>query len=74
MDVQFAMIWLQGSIARARRLQREDERGASVLEWAMIAAVVVMAATVIGAVVIKIVNDKSATLEKCANTAPSASC
>jgi Flp pilus assembly pilin Flp len=36
--------------ARFARLRR-DEAGASVLEWAMIAAVVVVAATLIGATI-----------------------
>ncbi|MGL5811291.1 MAG: Flp family type IVb pilin [Nocardioides sp.] len=47
--------------------ERRSERGASVLEWALIAAVMVVAASIIGAVVYNIVQDKSTELESCAN-------
>ena len=43
------------------------DRGASALEFAIIAAVVVVAASVIGAVVYNIVDSKSSQLEECAN-------
>jgi len=59
--------------AQARELRR-DERGASVLEWALIAAVVVVAASVIGAVVFNIVTNKSGELEDCANKPAGAAC
>lgn len=62
----FALIMVQGAFARFNRLRR-SEAGASVLEWALIAAVVVVAAGIIGAVIIKIVNDKSSQLEQCSD-------
>ncbi|MFT4082984.1 MAG: hypothetical protein QM638_10390 [Nocardioides sp.] len=64
--VGLAATMLQTAYYRARAMRR-DERGASVLEWALIAAVVVVAASIIGAVIFKIVNDKSSSLEDCAN-------
>lgn len=68
-----ALILLQDAHARFRRI-RQDESGASVLEWALIAAVVVVAASIIGAVIFNIVQDKSSTLEDCANQPAGASC
>jgi len=41
--------------------------GASALEWAIIAAVVVVAASVIGGVIYNVVDDKTTQLEQCAN-------
>lgn len=57
--------------ARFARLRR-DEAGASVLEWAMIAAVVVVAATLIGGTIYNIVQDKSDKLDKCSQVAAGA--
>ena len=71
---ELALISLRGHLARARRLQREDERGASVLEWALIAAVMVVAASIIGGVIYRIVSDKSASLETCSNQAVGTEC
>lgn len=59
--------------ARFRQLRR-DEAGASVLEWAMIAAVVVVAAALIGATIFNIVQDKSGDLEKCSKVAAGQKC
>lgn len=54
--------------------RRRDERGATVLEWALIAAVVVVAASVIAAVIFRIVDSKSAGLEACANQPANVEC
>lgn len=70
MDTMLAVILWQGAFARFNRIRRE-EGGASVLEWALIAAVVVVAASVIGAVITKIVKDKSAKLESCSDSSVS---
>lgn len=48
-------------------LSQGRELGASALEWAIIAAVVVVAASVIGGVIYNIVDTKSQQLEECAN-------
>ena len=50
---------------RAARGARDA--GASALEFAIIAAIVVVAASVIGAVIYNIVDSKSSQLEDCAN-------
>ena len=71
--IGFAMVLLQGAMARSRQARR-DERGASVLEWALIAAVVVVAASVIGAVIFNIVQNKSGQLEDCANQPAGSTC
>ena len=61
-----------------RRLQRardeRDQRGATVLEWALIAAVVVVAASIIAAVIFRIINSKSQDLEDCANKPANVAC
>jgi len=62
----FALIMFQGAFARFKR-RRLEEGGASVLEWALIAAVVVVAAGIIGAVIIKIVNSKASQLDQCSD-------
>lgn len=55
-------------------LAHPRDAGASALEWAIIAAVVVVAASLIGGAVYKIVADKSQALEACANVAVGAAC
>jgi len=72
--IELLAISLRGHVARAHRLRREDERGASVLEWALIAAVMVVAASVIGAVIYNIVTTKSEALDKCSNQAVGTEC
>lgn len=67
--IPIAVMLLQDAYYRAQRPRRAErgERGASVLEWALIAAVVVVAASILGAIIIKIVTDKGQALEDCAN-------
>lgn len=50
------------------------DRGASALEWAVIAAVVVVAASLIGGAVFKIVQTRSADLTKCSAVAVGTEC
>ncbi|NAZ86946.1 hypothetical protein [Kineococcus indalonis] len=60
---------------RARRAAaRGRDSGASALEWAIIAAVVVVAASVIGGVVFNIVQSKGNDLQECANVAVGSAC
>ena len=54
--------------------RRRNEIGATVLEWALIAAVVVVAASAIAAVIFRIVEDKGASLEACANQPAGSEC
>lgn len=72
--IDFSVTLLHGMVARAQRLHRAGERGASVLEWALIAAVLVVAASIIGAVVFNIVQNKSNDLEDCANQPAGSAC
>jgi Flp pilus assembly pilin Flp len=69
----FAVTLMQGAVGRARAVRR-DERGATVLEWALIAAVIVVAASIISAVVYNIVETKSSQLEDCANMPAGSTC
>ena len=71
--ISLALLLLQDAHARFRRL-RDDESGASVLEWALIAAVVVVAASIIGAVIFNIVQNKSDQLDQCANQPAGTDC
>jgi len=71
--IEMAVLLVQGAAARAGRLRR-DERGASVVEWALIAAVMVVAASVIGAVIYNIVTTKSTNLDNCANQPVGTAC
>ena len=54
-----------GRVTRSARSAREA--GASALEFAIIAAIVVVAASVIGGVIYNIVDTKSQKLDQCAN-------
>jgi len=56
------------------RAARRDERGATVLEWALIAAAVVVAASIIAAVIFRIIDTKSGQLEDCANQPANVQC
>lgn len=61
--------------ARARRAAAQGrDAGASALEWAVIAAIVVVAATLIGGAVYKIVQTKSEELTKCSQTTVGGTC
>jgi Flp pilus assembly pilin Flp len=71
--ISLAVMLLQDAHARFRRI-RHSEDGASVIEWAMIAAIVVVAASVIGVVVMKIVTNKSAQLDDCASKPAGSAC
>lgn len=63
---QLAIIMWHGAFARFHRV-RQEEGGASVLEWALIAAVVVVAASIIGVVIMDIVNKKADKLKQCSD-------
>ena len=71
--ISLAVMLLQDAQFRFRRM-RQSEDGASVIEWAMIAAVVVVAASIIGAVIFNIVQDKSNQLDECANQPAGSDC
>ena len=58
--------------SRAARQRGGRDLGASALEWAIIAAIVVVAASVIGGVVYNVVSAKSEALEECASQSASA--
>jgi len=71
--ISLAVLLLQDARARFLRA-RHQEDGASVLEWALIAAVVVVAASIIGAVIFNIVQNKSTQLDDCANKPAGTAC
>lgn len=51
-------------VARVQ-VARDDDTGASALEWAIIAAVSVVMATLIGGIIYKIVDARSTDIQKC---------
>jgi hypothetical protein len=53
--------------ARVVRSASRGERGASALEWAIISAILVTAAVLIGGIIYNVVQDKGSQLENCAN-------
>lgn len=71
--LMFAMALLGHARDRGRAAYRSEE-GASVLEWALIAAVVVVAAAIIGSVVYNIVQTKSDAVNQCANQPAGTAC
>lgn len=64
---------LRGRV-QALRDQEHRELGASALEWAIIAAIAVVIATVIGAVIYNVVKKKGTNLQNCANQPVNTSC
>jgi Flp pilus assembly pilin Flp len=60
--------------AAALRAAPLKDRGASALEWAIIAAVVVVAASIIGGVIFTIVQNKGSKLTSCAAQPVGAAC
>jgi hypothetical protein len=67
---RFATTLMGLGISRARALLAEPRRdlGASALEWAIISAILVTAAVLIGGIVYKVVADKGKVLEDCGGT------
>lgn len=62
-------------LARLRAaLTSAKDTGASALEWALIAAIVVVAATFIGAAVYNVVTDRASDMENCANVPVGETC
>lgn len=60
---------------RVRRdLLAQRDRGASALEWALIAAVVVVAAALIGAAVYNVIQARAETVQTCGSAVPGSTC
>lgn len=74
--IRLAITLLQLAALRARMLRADTERdrGASALEWAIIAAIVVVAASIVGGVVYNVVQTKTTQLNDCANQPVGSAC
>jgi Flp pilus assembly pilin Flp len=59
---------------QAVREDTEKDRGASAIEWAIIAALSVAMAVIIGVVVYNVVNTQKGNISNCANVKPGDSC
>ena len=75
------MLWYVGLLVetlrgRVQALREDDNRelGASALEWAIIAAVAVVIASIIGAIVYNVVSTKAGQVSRCGNQPVNASC
>lgn len=67
-ELHLARTLLRYAAARRLALRAEPrDLGASALEWAIISAIVVTAAVVIGGIVYNVVQTKGTTLQNCAN-------
>lgn len=69
-------LWSSG-IARARALRADEDRelGASALEWAIISAILVTAAVLIGGIVYAVIERKGGEITDCGtDIAPGAEC
>lgn len=76
---QVPVLMLQYALARHRALMADEDRelGASALEWAVISAIVVTAAVLIGTVIYNVVTKKTTAISNCgsvANNATSGGC
>jgi Flp pilus assembly pilin Flp len=66
---------MKNYVRRAQdQLLADKERGASALEWALIAAVVVVAAALIGAAVFNVIQTRAAQVQQCGNVAAGGTC
>lgn len=54
-----------------KRLRESGDRGASAIEWVVITAVLVIAVSVVAAIVLSIVRERAGQLEDCATSATS---
>ncbi len=69
--LRFALMMVAGMRDRCDEVR---DRGASALEWAIIAAIVVVAASAIGAVVYHVVTENAAKVTRCGNLPAGSSC
>lgn len=60
-------------VGRIQEVRRND-RGASAIEWAIIAAVSVVIATIIGTIIYNVVQSKGSDISNCAKKAPGQNC
>lgn len=74
--IRLATIPLRFAARRIRMLRNDRARdaGASALEWAIIAAIVVVAASLVGGVVYNVVSTKTTQLNKCASQPVGSAC
>jgi hypothetical protein len=75
---QFAVALWGVGIDRARALRADDtgdrDLGATALEWAIISAILVTAAVLIGGIIYGVVQKKGSDLQKCSDTPVGGSC
>lgn len=72
----YARLLTQVLIIRVHAVRERPnrDRGASALEWAIIAAIAVVIATVIGTVIYNVVSDKGTQLKNCADQPVGGTC
>ena len=65
-------VWASALAVLTRGRRRRDDCGASALEWAVISAILVTAAVIIGGVIYNVVSDKSKDIQACGSLGASA--
>lgn len=58
-------LWRYGLLRAQRAREKDLDRGATALEWAVISAILVTAAVLVGGIVYTVVQDKSKALNDC---------
>ena len=71
-QVPLMMLHYAVALHRSHAADEDRELGASALEWAVISAIVVTAAVLIGSVIYSVVKTKTGDITKCGGTANSA--
>lgn len=70
-ELQLALTFWRYGLLRARTARaasgEDRDRGATALEWAVISAILLTAAVLVGGTVYRVVQSKSSDLERCAN-------
>ncbi len=68
------LLWQVALVRRDALRAQPRDLGASALEWAIISAILVTAAVLIGGIIYNVIQSKGDELEQCSTTAPGGAC
>ena len=60
-------LWRYGLLRAQQARENDLDRGATALEWAVISAILVTAAVLVGGIVYTVVQNKSTAIQRCGN-------
>ena len=60
-------LWRYGLLRAQQAREKDLDRGATALEWAVISAILVAAAVLVGGIVYTVVQNKSTAIQQCGN-------